>query len=80
MDISPSIGALPGVYAGARVSSQADDRWIRPILVAVLAATALKLLDVAYGRRRGRRSPRRWDRGDNRGWLTGDANRPQRRR
>jgi uncharacterized membrane protein YfcA len=43
------IGALPGVYVGARVSSQADDRWIRPILVAVLAATALKLLDVAIG-------------------------------
>lgn len=43
------IGALPGVYAGARVSSRADDRWIRPILVAVLAATALKLLDVATG-------------------------------
>jgi uncharacterized membrane protein YfcA len=43
------IGALPGVYLGARVSSRADDRFIRPVLVAVLAASALKLLDVPTG-------------------------------
>jgi uncharacterized membrane protein YfcA len=38
------IGALPGVYVGARVSSRAPDRLIRPVLVVVLAASGLKLL------------------------------------
>jgi hypothetical protein len=41
------VGAVPAVYVGARLSSRADDRWIRPVLVAVLVASALKLLDVA---------------------------------
>ena len=39
------IGALPGVYVGARVSSRAPDAIIRPALVVILMASALKLLD-----------------------------------
>lgn len=38
------IGSLPGVYLGARLSAQAPDRVIRPLLVAVLVLSALKLL------------------------------------
>lgn len=38
------VGCVPGVYAGARVSSRAPDHAIRPVLVAVLVASALKLL------------------------------------
>ncbi len=41
------VGCLPGVYLGARVSSRAPDRVIRPVLVVVLTASALKLLDVS---------------------------------
>jgi uncharacterized membrane protein YfcA len=40
------IGSVPGVYIGARVSARANDRAIRPVLVTVLGASALKLLDV----------------------------------
>jgi uncharacterized protein len=40
------IGALPAVYVGARTSSKAPDGVIRPALVFVLLASALKLLDV----------------------------------
>jgi uncharacterized membrane protein YfcA len=40
------IGAVPGVWAGARWSSRAPDAVIRPILVLVLLASALKLLGV----------------------------------
>ena len=43
------IGALPAVYVGARLSSKAPDGIIRPILVFVLLASALKLLDVPTG-------------------------------
>jgi uncharacterized membrane protein YfcA len=39
------IGSLPGVYLGARVSSRAPDAIIRPALVVILVASALKLLD-----------------------------------
>jgi uncharacterized membrane protein YfcA len=39
------VGAVPGVYLGARISAQASDRYIRPALVAVLTISALKLLD-----------------------------------
>lgn len=39
------VGSLPGVYVGARVSSRAPDALIRPVLVVVLLASALKLLD-----------------------------------
>jgi uncharacterized membrane protein YfcA len=47
LDVTTSllIGALPGVYVGARVSSRAPDALIRPVLVVVLVASALKLLD-----------------------------------
>ena len=40
------IGAVPAVYLGARVSSKAPDGVIRPLLVLVLLASALKLLEV----------------------------------
>jgi uncharacterized membrane protein YfcA len=39
------IGSIPGVYVGARVSSRAPDVVIRPALVVILMASALKLLD-----------------------------------
>jgi uncharacterized membrane protein YfcA len=38
------VGSVPGVYVGARVSSRAPDRIIRPVLVIVLTVSALKLL------------------------------------
>jgi uncharacterized membrane protein YfcA len=41
------IGALPGVYLGARLSARAPDNVIRPALVVVLSASALKLLGVS---------------------------------
>src|SRR5262249_7797509 len=44
---SPLIGRLPGLIIGAHVSSRAPDAIIRPILVLVLALSALKLLDVS---------------------------------
>ncbi len=40
------VGSIPGVYAGARLSSQAPSHAIRPVLVTVLVASALKLLGV----------------------------------
>jgi uncharacterized membrane protein YfcA len=46
LTLSVLVGAMPGVYLGAQVSSRASDRYIRPVLVAVLAISALKLLDV----------------------------------
>jgi hypothetical protein len=54
LDIAGSLllGALPGVYIGAHVSSRAPDRIVRPALVVVLAASGLKLLgtpDVVIG-------------------------------
>jgi uncharacterized membrane protein YfcA len=41
------IGCLPGVYLGARVSSKAPDGIVRPALIFVLLASALKLLGVS---------------------------------
>jgi uncharacterized membrane protein YfcA len=41
------IGSIPGVYIGARVSSRAPDHVIRPALVVVLLASALKLFNVS---------------------------------
>ncbi|MCZ7534955.1 MAG: sulfite exporter TauE/SafE family protein [Acidimicrobiia bacterium] len=41
------VGCLPGVYLGARVSSRAPDHVIRPVLIVVLTASALKLLGVS---------------------------------
>ena len=40
------IGAVPAVYVGARVSAQAPDRVVRPILILVLLGTGLELLGV----------------------------------
>jgi uncharacterized membrane protein YfcA len=40
------LGCVPGVIIGAHVSSRAPDGLIRPILLVVLTASALKLLDV----------------------------------
>ena len=44
--VSIMIGALPMVYIGARLSTRAPDGIIRPALVFVLVASALKLLNV----------------------------------
>jgi hypothetical protein len=41
------LGGIPGVYLGARLSARAPDQLIRPALVTVLLASALKLLGVA---------------------------------
>jgi len=38
------VGSIPGVCLGAYGSARAPDRYIRPVLVLVLAASALKLL------------------------------------
>jgi len=38
------VGAIPGVYVGARISATATDRYIRPALIAVLTISALKLV------------------------------------
>jgi uncharacterized membrane protein YfcA len=38
------VGSIPGVFLGARLSSQAPDGLIRPALVVVLLGSALKLL------------------------------------
>jgi uncharacterized membrane protein YfcA len=40
------IGALPGVFVGAQISSRTTTNWLRPILAAVLLASACKLLAV----------------------------------
>ena len=39
------IGSLPGVFLGAQISSRTTAPWLRPILAAVLLASALKLLN-----------------------------------
>ncbi|MGH3548607.1 MAG: sulfite exporter TauE/SafE family protein [Pseudonocardiaceae bacterium] len=41
------LGALPGVYLGARLSAQGPATVIRPVIAAVLLASALALLKVA---------------------------------
>jgi uncharacterized protein len=46
LTLSLVLGSVPGVYLGARVSSRAPDRIIRPVLVVVLTASALALLGV----------------------------------
>jgi uncharacterized membrane protein YfcA len=50
-DVASSVllGAIPGVYLGARVSSHASQAVIRRALVIVLTASALKLLGVGNG-------------------------------
>jgi uncharacterized membrane protein YfcA len=51
LDVTTSllVGSVPGVYLGARVSSRAPDGLIRPVLVVVLVASALKLLGASTG-------------------------------
>lgn len=51
LDVTGSVlvGAIPGVFIGAQVSARASDRYIRPVLVAVLTISSLKLLDVSDG-------------------------------
>ena len=39
------VGAIPGVFVGAQISSRTTAPWLRPILAGVLLASALKLLD-----------------------------------
>jgi uncharacterized protein len=39
------IGSLPGVFVGAQISSRTTAPWLRPVLAAVLLASAMKLLD-----------------------------------
>jgi uncharacterized membrane protein YfcA len=41
------VGSLPGVYIGSRVSSRAPDVVIRPALVVILLASAMKLLNAS---------------------------------
>jgi uncharacterized membrane protein YfcA len=43
------LGAIPGVYIGARVSARTTSALVRPALVIVLVASALKLLGVPSG-------------------------------
>jgi uncharacterized protein len=43
------IGAIPAVVAGAHFSSKGTDRYVRPVLVAVLTVSALGLLSVPNG-------------------------------
>jgi hypothetical protein len=38
------VGALPAVYAGARLSASGANRLVRPVLAVVLLASALKLV------------------------------------
>jgi uncharacterized membrane protein YfcA len=40
------VGALPGVYLGARLSAHGPGAFLRPVVTAVLLASALALLDV----------------------------------
>jgi uncharacterized membrane protein YfcA len=46
LDVTASIllGSIPGIYCGARFSSRASDRVIRPLLVITLTVSGLKLL------------------------------------
>jgi len=44
LTLSLVLGSVPGVYLGARVSSRAPERIIRPVLVIVLTVSALALL------------------------------------
>lgn len=47
LTVSILLGSVPGVYLGARLSSKARDGVIRPAIVFVLVASALKLLNVS---------------------------------
>jgi len=43
------VGAIPGVYVGARISATASDRYIRPALISVLTISSLKLIGASNG-------------------------------
>jgi uncharacterized membrane protein YfcA len=43
------IGAVPGVYLGARLSTRAPDGVLRPVLVIALSTSALKLVGIGNG-------------------------------
>jgi uncharacterized membrane protein YfcA len=43
------VGSIPGVFLAAQLSSRAPDLVIRPVLMVVLTASALKLLGVGTG-------------------------------
>jgi uncharacterized protein len=45
LTLSILLGSIPGVYIGSRLSASAPDIVVRPILVFVLVASALKLLN-----------------------------------
>ncbi len=45
--LSLLIGAIPAVYLGARLSATGANRYVRPVLAAVLVASALKLVNVS---------------------------------
>src|SRR3954453_13653743 len=47
--VSLLIGAVPGVFVGAQVSSRVTAPWLRPVLAGVLLASALKLLNAPSG-------------------------------
>lgn len=47
--LSLLIGAIPAVYVGARLSATGANRFVRPVLAAVLVASALKLVNVSTG-------------------------------
>jgi uncharacterized protein len=51
LEVTTSIllGSIPGIYLGARLSSRAPDKVIRPLLAVVLTASALKLLGMGNG-------------------------------
>src|SRR4029078_8158070 len=42
------VGAIPGVYVGARISATASDRYIRPALISVLTISSLKLIGARH--------------------------------
>ena len=46
MDLTGSVllGAIPGVWIGAHISARASDKFIRPLLIAVLVISSVKLL------------------------------------
>lgn len=47
LTLSLLIGAIPGVYAGAQISSRTHAGWLRPTIAVVLLASALKMLSVS---------------------------------
>jgi uncharacterized membrane protein YfcA len=46
LTLSLIIGGVPGVLMGARISSSASSRWLRPAIAVVLLASGLKLVQV----------------------------------